>query len=594
LLTSSLSVQSGQFNSIVMSVARYFARLPDQVHVAAWVDDLHFSMRTPAHPPCLGHAGGCPVCTTAYHRAVSMEQLWKSKALALNLPLSVDKGHSVAQGGPFTGIMIDTLQGLYSMLADKLDATRAAFTNVLQTTTSTPRLLASCRGKAFHYGCAVPYLAISCPALTQAIHQVEHASDRPAPSLADEDTDPDFDWDRPLLVSTRARATLRLLLRTLDEFGTVGRPMWPDLPCSVFGAFCTGSLRLAPSSPLILLSHASPRGWAAASRSDPDGPPQVFSESWDAALNLFDAHWMAGVPWGTDGTVACVAHQHALAVLLALHHFGAQSVRLRRQWLIRSQSAEAIHALQHGCSADPVLQDIAMLFQVACMDLQILPPMFLLAPSAPAPTPRSDPCTSASLADSATPLLHRLISTLAARSRNRISIDLFATAANSFCPRYFSESYEQGAEGQDALSQPSWASSLCPTCALRRPEFVLLFPPFPLIRQAVRKAQCDRAHGIMVVPFATTADWWHTAVSASVPRSHPNRLKPALRIACDPRHVSLQSNPPGYYLAIIHFDFWQGPSPRPRPCIHSNIPRSPQLQQLDPDQRALWVALQGR
>ena len=35
-------------NSIVMSVARYFARLPDQVHVAAWVDDLHFSMRTPA------------------------------------------------------------------------------------------------------------------------------------------------------------------------------------------------------------------------------------------------------------------------------------------------------------------------------------------------------------------------------------------------------------------------------------------------------------------------------------------------------------------------------------------------------------------
>jgi hypothetical protein len=496
----------------------------------------------------------------------------------------------VAQGGPFTGIMIDTLQGLYSMLADKLEATRAAFTNVLQTTTSNPRLLASCRGKAFHYGCAVPYLAISCPALTQAIHQVERASDRPAPSLEDEDADPDFDWDRPLPVSTRARATLSLLLRPLDEFGTVGRPMWPDLPCSVFGAFCSGSLRLAPSPPSIILSHASPHGWAAAFRSDPDGSPQVFCDSWHAALTLFDTHWMAGEPWGVDGTVACEAHQHALAVLLALHHFGAQPARLRHPWLIRSPSAEAIHALQHGCSSDPILQDIAMLFQVACMDLRVLPPMFLLASPAPASAPRHYPCTGASLADSVTPLLHRIIRTLASRSRNRISIDLFATAENTFCPRYFSEFYEQGAEGQDALSQPSWASSICPTCALRRPEFVLLFPPFPLIRHA----QCDRAHGILVVPFATTADWWHTVVSASVPRSHTNRLKPALRIACDPRHVSLQSNPPGYYLAVIHFDFWQGPSPRPRPCIHSNIPRPPQLNQLDPDQRALWVALQGR
>jgi hypothetical protein len=34
-------------NSVVMSVARYFSRLPNPIHVAAWVDDLHFSMRTP-------------------------------------------------------------------------------------------------------------------------------------------------------------------------------------------------------------------------------------------------------------------------------------------------------------------------------------------------------------------------------------------------------------------------------------------------------------------------------------------------------------------------------------------------------------------
>ena len=49
-------------NSIVRSVARYFARLPTPVHVAAWVDDLFFSLSTPPHPVCAGHEGGCPVC----------------------------------------------------------------------------------------------------------------------------------------------------------------------------------------------------------------------------------------------------------------------------------------------------------------------------------------------------------------------------------------------------------------------------------------------------------------------------------------------------------------------------------------------------
>jgi hypothetical protein len=35
--------------SIMRAVARYFARLPDPVHVASWVDDLIFIMSTPEH-----------------------------------------------------------------------------------------------------------------------------------------------------------------------------------------------------------------------------------------------------------------------------------------------------------------------------------------------------------------------------------------------------------------------------------------------------------------------------------------------------------------------------------------------------------------
>ena len=57
-------------NSIVRSVARYFARLPTPVHVAAWVDDLFFSLSTPPHPVCAGHKGGCPVCEEYYGYAL--------------------------------------------------------------------------------------------------------------------------------------------------------------------------------------------------------------------------------------------------------------------------------------------------------------------------------------------------------------------------------------------------------------------------------------------------------------------------------------------------------------------------------------------
>ena len=40
--------------SIVRAVARFFARLTDPVHVAAWVDDLIFIMSTPEHGGCAG------------------------------------------------------------------------------------------------------------------------------------------------------------------------------------------------------------------------------------------------------------------------------------------------------------------------------------------------------------------------------------------------------------------------------------------------------------------------------------------------------------------------------------------------------------
>ena len=116
------------------------------------------------------------------------------------------------------------------MLADKLAAMRATFAALVNAEHSTPRLLAQARGKAAHYGCAVQLLAAICPALTQAIHQAESAHCLPAPGPEEEASDPLFNWDQTLRLSTRTRAALALLLKVTDELGNAGQAMWPVAP----------------------------------------------------------------------------------------------------------------------------------------------------------------------------------------------------------------------------------------------------------------------------------------------------------------------------------------------------------------------------
>ena len=556
-------------NALVMSVARYFARLPTAVHIAAWVDDLHFSLRTPDHPPCAGHAGGCPVCTAAFHTASEMEELWKSKARALNLPLSDGKGHSTAQGGPFTGVQVDTFQGRFLMLTEKLISSRVALLAAHASTDSTPRLLARCRGKAFHYGCAIAHLSSLCPALTQAIHQAESAHDLPAPSAATEAANARFNWDQPIRVSVRTRATLSLMLRVLSQCGELGQPMWPLPPGAVFGQFCTDELHGTMGCPLVFLTSASPSGWGAAIRSSTHGQPLVVSGGWDVLRGLLDAPWMAGFTPSDSGGPESVDHQLALAILLALHA-SSPLVRLHdRPIIFRSASAVAISAFQRGSGDDPVLQDIVMLFTSACLDLRLSPPLFLGTLSGRTAT--ADPDTAHTRIDSASPRLRARIRDLAHRAGLQITMDLFASRENAFCARYCSELPDPQAEARDAFTQPSWACSRCPICARLRPEFVLLYPPFNLIGQAVRRAQVDRAHGVMVVPFATTASWWQTLMHAS--RSRTGTFRPAFRLPCSPDWVLHQSNPPGHSIALLHFDFWSSSDPRPRPCLHGHVPR---------------------
>ena len=81
------------------------------------------------------------------------------------------------------------------MLPEKLESMRAAWAQLVASEDTTPRLITSVRGKALHYACAIPFVAVAAPSLSQLMHDRERGTGPvKVPSLAEEQ-DMEFDWD---------------------------------------------------------------------------------------------------------------------------------------------------------------------------------------------------------------------------------------------------------------------------------------------------------------------------------------------------------------------------------------------------------------
>ena len=456
-------------NSLVMSVARYFARLPTPVHVAAWVDDLHFSMTTPLHPPCAGMEGGCVTCVEYYGHALRAQALWRRKAAALGLPLSPSKGHEVAQRGAFCGVMNDALAGLRTMLPDKLATCLSVFWALLLASSSSPRALARVRGKAGHYSCALAFLHLVPGAISQAMHQTETLAPGSTPSFREERA-ARFDWDAVVPVSARCRAAIAFGVRVLQTCAPAGQPLWPVPASSLFGAFLFSQ---ASASSVIVISLATDQaGWRMALRSGPFAAPFRAGGSWSAMLSVCRAPWMAPLPHPDSPDYAVALHAFAaVAALLA-----AQGSRLLAGSTIifRSCCSVALDSLRHGDFRRPAVQDAALLLGAACLDLHLSVPAFLPFPLAHAP---SQTGVASDDSDVSSPLLRALLHDLAHGLGAEITLDVFASERSALVPRFFSADPSDAAEGIDAFCQPSWGCVRCLGCGLLHREFVALTPP---------------------------------------------------------------------------------------------------------------------
>ena len=229
---------------------------------------------------------------------------------------------------------------------------------------------------------------------------------------------------------------------------------------------------------------------------------------------------MAPLPTAGDSGLGVV--YHALAAVAAVQAAQQAGLVLGRTILFRSPCHEALTGLQHGDFRRPAAQDAAMLLGAACLDLGLAPPLFVprIVPGVP-PAPGSVLAQPEVDWDASSPSLRTFLRELADTAGARLTLDIFACSTSSLTTRYFSADPDPRAEGHDAFAQPDWGTSLCPRCHCRHQEFVVLTPPHSAVARALRKAHCDEATGVLVVPYQITAPWWPLATSASLTPSPP-------------------------------------------------------------------------
>jgi len=103
----------------------------------------------------------------------------------------------------------------------------------------------------------------------------------------------------------------------------------------------------------------------------------------------------------------------------------------------------------------------------------------------------------------------------------KVTVDLFASAANHRTDRFVSWWPEPDAEAYNAFTLPSWRQSRCPVCSGEHQEAVYAFPPPKprQLREVVAKAVADRAVGIFWAPVVVTSPVWQKSRQASVLRN---------------------------------------------------------------------------
>jgi hypothetical protein len=476
-------------NALVMQLRRYFATrgpFADQrrVATAAWVDDMLLILKNIFHGFCGGLDAGCPACAENKALADTLEAHWLWLAPLLGFSLSTTKRQLAAQRFVYSGILFDTIRGLYLLPADKRDKILEDLSSLLASASTTARDLAVVAGRLLHYSICLRHVRPFIPLLWARIGSES----------------PKIDYDLDILVDAEILSVCSFLLSTVPAVAPAGAPLWPLVSSSAYGALCRGD-------PLLT------RLFAVSSDASLSGSSVGLQTPEARDMEIFPLTWPAGgapkeqVDRETLGI--CIAFE-AAAALVDLSHSSV---------ILRNDSKSALSALRKGSTGSPFLQTCAMRLHrfAAAIDTDLL---FLHVPGdtliAEGIDEASRSLAEAERGPACGPELRAIIRAAARRRDWTLSVDLFACGENSLCPRFYSRYPDAAAAATNALTVPCWNASSCPACGLRHREASFAFPPRNLISAFIAKAAADRIRAIVLVPLAVTEPFWPALLQASV------------------------------------------------------------------------------
>ncbi len=253
---------------------------------------------------------------------------------------------------------------------------------------------------------------------------------------------------------------------------------------------------------VVISWDASVRGWGALVRSAayPSGKVIVGS--------LQDSEDMQHQP--RRETLGCVLAFEA----------ASRELDLSDTWVImRNDCVTALSALRKGCSSSTFLQQCVMRFALLQRDARCHA-LFLNAPGSQLVAEGIDDLSRTTAADVAGPVSSPLVRShadLLARSLGwELTIDAFASEANSLLQRFFARYAVARAEAEDAFAVSDWDRSVCPGCGGTHRETLFAFPPAVLLNRIVEKARADGIRAVVVTPLAVSAPYWTKLLRASV------------------------------------------------------------------------------
>jgi hypothetical protein len=250
-------------------------------------------------------------------------------------------------------------------------------------------------------------------------------------------------------------------------------------------------------------------------------------------------------------------HREIMAGWRVVEAAGLESEVRGRTALMRNDCSSALRALEAGSYGTVFMDDLSQLWHTWCRD-HGMDDLYLHAPGKVLVAEGIDGLSRETAENVNGPAsgdrLRELVRYLVMEQGwGEVTLDLFASRANTLVPRYFSWFAEAEAELTDAFASTGWDRSACPHCGEMHRETIFAFPPEPLVEAFVRRAAAEGVRGVVVVPHKLTAAYWPRLVAASL-------LAPRERHGCiclgkADRHVTHAPRPLVGDLAVFVVDF---------------------------------------